>query len=432
MNTSIGFHTFTISKRIIGKEIAIKLVKDIRKYMESSGRIRLIPPANKYDGLLVYYVNKEDRGITWILRYNTHSRMYKEYIIEARINPKTLAGINDYITASNISYLSNTEERFNDEARKISKILGKFAHYTPKRIDFCINFDLRELGINCTAEQMMKLIKMGDYPSYFEEWMKYDPISKRKKSGKYSFYLKSGSVNINCYYKYKQLEEKYPDSPDNEDALHVIRFEVQCKYRKLCNMMENLKREVPSYLQDHYYVLNRLMSDLTCNKMIKLYFDKIIKPGDYYTLKEATNIIEDHGFRPGKEQMLIDTLKEINRVGIARTRASLTPDAQQTFYRSLKTFSELKINPVTIPKSFGIKQIPNLLDAFNKLRDSGQLSSCSLIDPYEPLEMPFDDDVNYSSFHNVYDDNSDTGESSELEYEETFVFDDNIREFNLY
>jgi len=55
-------------------------------------------------------------------------------------------------------------------------------------VDFCVNFDLKKLGIPCTPDRMMWLIKRGDYPSHFKEWEYYCKKSHRKRTGKYSFY----------------------------------------------------------------------------------------------------------------------------------------------------------------------------------------------------------------------------------------------------
>jgi tRNA U54 and U55 pseudouridine synthase Pus10 len=109
----------------------------------------MIRPNRKSGEWMIYYTDEFRRGITWTLRYNVHSGKYKEYLIEARINPKLLAGIKDYITASTSDYLQVVEERFNEEVAKISEILGKFHAYDIKRVDFCINFDLKELRVDC-------------------------------------------------------------------------------------------------------------------------------------------------------------------------------------------------------------------------------------------------------------------------------------------
>ena len=227
MNTSIGHHTFTMY-RTIPSSGAKKLLDDFYKYEARTKEAKVYTPERerkrvntlkrlRAEGVKTHtsaseqridYISDSHKGLNWVLKLYRSSKV-TECVIEARINPKIFAGIRDYITASNDSYLRVVEERFNEKASRISPLLGKFSLYTPKRIDFCINFDLRELGIPCTPEQMMWLIKRGDYPSNFKELEYYDEISHRKRSSKHSFYLQSGTVNINCYCKYKQLKEQF-------------------------------------------------------------------------------------------------------------------------------------------------------------------------------------------------------------------------------
>jgi len=423
-NTSIGFHTFTIFMRIDGR-LATELYNDFEIYRNNSKEVNMYIPKDELDRIRtaevlqskgvrtstkprkwrIDYVSDDKKGISWILYFHNSSREYKEYIIEARINPKILAGIKDYIRAADSSYMKRVEERFNEEAKLISHILGEFSQYKLNRIDFCINFDLKELSIKCTPEQMMKLIKMGDYSSHFTEWMKHENISHRMKSGKHSHYLKSGSVNINCYYKYKQFQKEDPTNPSLVDSLHVIRFEVQCKYRKVYSMSQIIKRGLVNNPIISLNEMNEIVSDMTSQDMIHRYFNQIIKSGDYYTLKEAIQIIESEHLRPETEQNLIDTLKEINRTGIAKARIGMNEGATKHFHYTLCRLADLGINPVTIPKSFGIKHIPNLLDTFYKLRESGVINDYNLVDPYDTLDEPFEEIINnkYEGLHDEDD-----------------------------
>ena len=423
MNTTLGHHTFTMYRTIPSRK-AKKLLDDFHKYRDRTNAVKIYTTERerkrvstlkklRAEGVKTHtsareqridYISDSHKGLSWVLKFYQSSQV-TECAIEARINPKVLAGIRDYITASNDSYLRVVEERFNEEAKKISPLLGKFSLYTPKRIDFCINFDLKELGIPCTPEQMMWLIKRGDYPSNFKEWQEYDKISHRMRSGKYSFYLRSGTVNINCYYKYKQLKEQFADCPNIEDALQIIRFEVQCLYRKTYTMRERLKKQLKKdNINDPIAIIHCMLSDTTAERELDKYFKQIIKSGDYYTLAEATAIIETEDFSPEREQILIDTLKEINRVGIAKTREQLNHQGRTMFYRSLQKLADLKINPVTVPKSFKVKHIPNLLDSFNRLKESGRLTQISYVDPYEPLEEPFESFVDGEDTDNLDDD----------------------------
>ena len=424
MNTSLGHHTFTIHRRIVSSN-AKKLLDDFHKYRDRTNEIKVYIPNRELkkvhtlkrlrahgirvptgsNEMKIDYISDSHKGLNWILKFYKSSQV-TECIIEAKINPKVFAGIRDYIIASNDSYLRVVEELFNEEASRISPLLGKFSLYTPKRIDFCINFDLMELGIPCTPEQMMWLIKRGDYPSYFQEWQYYDKKSHRWRNSNHSFYLKSGTVNINCYYKYLQLKEQFSDCPNIEDALHIIRFEVQCLYRKTYMMMNRMKKQLKKdNITDPIAIIHRMLSDMTAERELDKYFKRMIKSGDYYTLAEATRMIEDEGFPLRKEEDIIYFLNEINKVGLARIRERIHPSEINRFYKVLDELAKLNINPITIPKSFKVKHIPNLLDSFNRLKESGGLIDTSYIDPYEPLGEPFEPSANHEDVENLLDDN---------------------------
>ena len=430
MKTSIGHHTITIFLQIDGKE-AKELYFDFCNYRDTTGKIKMYVPTGDKNWTYatgdhfrtikktpkVWRIDYIDdrKGISWTLRFYNHSGKFKTYLVEAKINPKVFVGIKDYIRASDSRYLLEVERKFNEEASLISPLLGQFSLYTPKRIDFCINFDLRELGIFCTPEQMMWLIKRGDYPSHFDELQYYDKVSHRKTSHWYSHYLKSDTVNINCYYKYFQLKEQFPDCPNIEDALHIIRFEVQCKYRKTRAMLlsekARMKEEEKLFggnrsVDDPVRIIHRMLSDMTAEKIITQYFNQIIKSGSYHTRAEAIKIIENEVSSPRQQEDMIRILDEINRMGIAKFRERIHPSFKNLFYKVLRALAELNINPIFVPKSFKPKHVPNLLSAFKQLRDSGGLVN-SFDDPYEPLEEPYELSISQTDVANLLGDDFD-------------------------
>lgn len=254
--------------------------------------------------------------------------------------------------------------RFNEGAREISPLLGTFSLFRLNRIDYCINLDWLELGIPCTPEQMMKLINRSNIPTHYSAYKEYDPVGHRMKSPKNRRYLKSNSVVLNCCSKYAHLRDNYPDSPSLKDSMSVIRFEVQCKYLKLYTMSEGLKREgIPEY-----DVMRHLLSDYYARGVVIKYFDRVIMRGDYYTLKGAIEKIKARKFRDGKEERMIDTLNHISQQrGIHSAKEALQHevDGLSRINRGVHELIDENINPVTIPKSFGIKHIPNLLEEYS-------------------------------------------------------------------
>ncbi len=376
--TSIGFHTVTIVKTLTKKE-ALKLIEDFERYAETNDikffQIRKLKSLGHLDEFTKwlystfpdYYIAHypEYKGILWLLRYSNispgfikHGEVDKPCSIKATINPKILTGEKDYLAAATVDYLESTEALFNNEAKKISPILGEYRHYSMNRPDYCVNFDLRELKIPCTAEQMIKLIKRGNIPTHYSEWVDDDD------SAKSSFYLESKSVAINCYWKHKQLKAKFNDCPDLEASQNLIRFEVQCKYLKTYLLSKDIKRKQEL---SEYDVIREMLSEDFCKEIIKKYFNKVIRRGDYFTLNEAIRQVQLQHFSKKKEARLIMELKRINQFrGIYKVRAALQGDELEILRRTLRDLSEINVNPVTIPREWNITRIPNLLDAYDR------------------------------------------------------------------
>lgn len=387
----MGYHTITIFKKLTFKE-AILLYKHFQAYGEleiyPSSNYRIAPNSSEFIkllncGLAQYYKTKyriKYKGINWTLRISKASPGFisqnddenKPCSILARINPKVFVGIRDYVATADESDLEMVEINFNNEAERISPILGKFRSYYLNRVDYCINFDLKELDIEYTPEQMMKLIKRSNIPNHYKEWMEYDREAHRRKSGKNSFYLISNSANINCYWKNPQLKNKFIDCPNSEDDSDIIRFEVQCKYLKLYHMtrlMADIKGP-----GNH---INEFLSDKTASIIINEYFNRVIGKGDYYTLRMARKIIEKYKFADKKEQRLISALEFISKCGsVSKAKAAYEGQELEDFRRTLRDLADLNINPVTVPKDWGIKGecMRNLLRSYddkNPDKDNG-------------------------------------------------------------
>ncbi len=384
-NTSRGFHTVTIVKTLTKKE-ALKLITDFQSYAETNDikffRIRDIKSTDNSDEFIkwlrsafpdyyIAYYLPQSKGLLWLLRDSNISPGFikpgeidRPCSIKATINPKILTGENNYLAAATVDYLEGVEEIFNNEAKKISPILGEYKHYSINRPDYCVNFDLNELKIPCTAERMIDLIKRGDIPKYYTERLEDDVAAKKKKPDKNSFYLESKSVNINCYWKLKQLEEEFQDCPNLEAARNLIRFEIQCKYLKTYLLSRNIKNKQEISRTD---VIREMLSDDFCKDIIRKYFNRVIRRGDYFTLNEAIKQVQYCRFSEKKEARLIRELRRINQYrGINKVRTTLQGDELELFRRTLRDLDDININPVTIPREWNIQRIPNLLNAYDR------------------------------------------------------------------
>lgn len=383
MLSSLGFHTMTLTRSLTYYDCE-RVLLDFKTYSEKTplkmyrkkeADYVLYTPSEDYLPVDVkIYYDGRNQGIQWHIYRNDYFYGLI-YIIEARINPKFLAGIHDYLTAATYSDMNIAISNFNLISKKISPLLGKFNDYKIKRIDYCVNISLDDFKISCSPEQIMNLLKRSDIPPHYKEWTVYDYTAHRKKSKPESFYLFSNSVNINYYSKYLQLlnlsnqnmENGY--NPVDQETLdkskNVYRFEVQCKYFKaysLSKKLEDTKDTSPN-------ISMQFFNPLTCIEIISSYYEKVIGRGDWYTLPEAVQKIKSKNFNSQKEKRLIDVLQYINQCrSLAKAKASLQGYELVAFKRTLKELSSFNINPVTIPKEWGIKHIPNLLHCyFNKM-----------------------------------------------------------------
>ena len=372
MRSSLGFHTLTLIMHMAEKE-ARQLLIHLKKYSQKTGRIKIYPVNGKRSYKIDYYL--EDIGITWLIRYNNWSKDFKNYIVEVTINPKILSGITDYITAATINDMPAAIANFDLEAKRISPILRHFGCYTLTRIDYCINFDLVELGVTCGPERIMELIRKANIPTHYEEWKEYNQTSHRMESNPASFYLISDSVNINCYSKHMQLMKRSQErvdaglSPISQTTLdaarNIIRFEIQCKYQKAYALTQKAIRNGNHDPNKHI----TLLSYDVCADIINGYFRKIVTNGDWYTLQGAINKIRCRGYNSQKEARLIKALQTVNQCrSLAKAEALYQGSDLDAFKRTLTDLSALHINPVTIPKEWGVKQIPNLLNAYYDAR----------------------------------------------------------------
>lgn len=413
MFSSIGYHTFAISLNLT-QQTADMLLRDFKKYRDRTREICIIEcPRYKADPFGRHWEIKylgQYKGIGWKIRFSNRGFLINDDFmtcsIKAIINPKILAGEKSYIMAAHASYLEEIEKKFNEEAAKISPILKRFDDYSLNRLDYCINFDISELefypkqSTRNMSGMLMELIKCGDIPKNFSEEYKED----------FEFYLKSGTVVINCYWKYGDLVRNFTECDDLEKSYDIIRFEVQYRYPKVFQTLEKIKKEYGKFSSrminnlgyqhvydsgknpdgvdkakyDHTLAMIRgsvsdsqlkklyimsMMSDEKCIEVIKKYWKKTIRLGAYYTFEAARRKIEESVPNWEKVTRLTDALKLIrDRGGIAKAKEGIGGKELDEFRRSLRDLAILGINPVTIPEEWGIRYIPNLLDAYyNKL-----------------------------------------------------------------
>lgn len=384
-NTSMGYHTFAFFQKTDEEEYQV-LENDFIGYMQRTKKLKRSPVQNKDKiqiGWQYTYKDDKEKGIHWLMLSSKAKNNYVTRGVLAVINQEALIE-NNYIRAAKDDDLEEVEEIYNRETEKISKIFLKFGSCSLNRVDPCLNIDLKELGIPCTPEQMMKLIKRGNIPRYYEERKEcYDSKQRRMVSDKNSFYLESKSSVINFYWKYAKQGKKHPNYSKRESSRNVIRLEVECKYLKLYTLVKNRNLESKYYESDeglspdemymrmHMGVHNPVipidvvLSANIYEPIIRKSIYKILRKGNYFTLDIARDIVESYHFRSSKEERMIEVLESVNEShGIAKAKSKLRENEFRRFNKALKELDDILVNPVTIPRRWDIKHIPNLLRAY--------------------------------------------------------------------
>lgn len=318
-----------------------------------------------YDkGAATYCELLKDNGINLILKRFEFEDGLSYSAIEVIMNPMRLLNPDDYYQLADIRHseaiyreFKNVFKPINNEFNKDkrNKLLkfkyGNLDAYKFKRVDFAVNIETEEI------ENYMKLIKRGNIPNGFHQYIEYDKSSKRSKPPKDSFYLvgknkaRKATVTINCYNKGKQLKNE--KLPCDKRAKHTIRFEVQCHYNKTytITMGEAFKK------RGFLHILSEEVSD----DILRYYNKKTIGFGEYYTFPKALEIIRSKRMKQKRKEALIEALEIVNeKRGIWKAREAVSDKIE--FDKKIKEIHELGVNPVTIPVNWKIEHLPCLFD----------------------------------------------------------------------
>jgi hypothetical protein len=116
--------------------------------------------------------------------------------------------------------------------------------------------------------------------------------------------------------------------------------------------------------------------------------------GNYHTLEKAVKFIENSAMKKNKKARMIAILNFINQargVNNAKEKALGEGFSLSEFRSRIRELTNYGINPVTIPREWGIKFIPNLLEAYHKLKGRSNIEP-TLSEIADSYIDPFDED----------------------------------------
>ncbi|WP_413377198.1 hypothetical protein [Alkalihalobacillus sp. 1P02AB] len=278
------------------------------------------------------------------------------YRIYLRVEPQSLIKEKRTIdvfecTTDSVTRLRST---LDNAIESISITLPRSKRWPVSRIDFTMNLT-SEYVKECVA-----LAKKGKDPYHYT-----DPV---KKPG--SSYRKSKSVVLNYYDKFDHVSKKISvDSSDAyllEEAQNIYRIEVQCLNH---NKLKHIRKRFDLPRRGNLYTY--LRSDIAEWAFLS-YYDSVIGRADYHSLAEAIKIVESKKWNTRKKENIVKWLKLIAQArSISKARQqfvdgttlahtkTIVKGSLNTFRNYEKACRDIDINPVTIPKDWGIKYIPN-------------------------------------------------------------------------
>ncbi|CAG7644906.1 hypothetical protein PAESOLCIP111_04842 [Paenibacillus solanacearum] len=310
------------------------------------------------------------QGLRLILRYVEIGEGISYSALEIIMNPIRLLDGNDYYQLADERYEAAIIKAFKkafDPIRKafVSKKGNKYLKpfmldllnaYSVKRVDYAVNLYTQH------SKLYMELIRRANIPDGFQQYVIFNPTSKRYEPPENSFYIFSKSqsksknshvtLTVNCYDKGIQMQEN--ELPCNDyRASNTIRFEVQCHYNKVYQTIRANGLNRVGFTQ----FLNQ---GIACS-ILRSFFKKTIGIGDYYTLPRARQIIQNKKIGADKKAALLRTLEMVNaKRGIWKTKDAVMDKGE--FAKCVKQLHELGINPVTIPIKWGVDYLPSLFE----------------------------------------------------------------------
>lgn len=340
-------HTFELNNRISEKK-AFKLLTDHYELKEVPRLFTELKRKKAAVKLLVSIPGIILASITYI-----SDEYYRIYL---RVEPQSLIIGRRTIEVFDCSYDSVEALRtaLDEAIEGLASTLPQSDKWFVSRIDFTKNLSTKYVK-ECVA-----LAKKGKDPYRYN-----DTINKPGSS-----YRASKCVILNFYDKFDHISKKIDANTYGshliEEAHNIFRIEVQClNFSKLKHLREKFELPRKSNLYDY------IRTDIA-EWIIRYYYEKVVGRADYYSLSEAIKIVEATEWGTRKKaniKMWLRLIAQAKSVSKAREQfvAGTTLGSTETAIKgSLNTFrnyenacKEIGINPVTIPKDWGIKHILN-------------------------------------------------------------------------
>lgn len=178
----------------------------------------------------------------------------------------------------------------------------------------------------------------------------------------------NGSRTINIYHKWIALINTGKPIPTEEQkrVQHTVRLETQVKKRGIYNMKLPTKRSIKPFLEQDF-----------CHEYLKKEIRSIFGIQKYVSRSRAVEIINNSQYKPYDKAVMLSIVDMVHQFkGLYELEKAIadvkihTPSQYGNLRsfkeRWLKKFKQLGIQPVVIPDSFGIDEVPSMYELLER------------------------------------------------------------------
>lgn len=350
-------------------EIIILILHSSYEYLHN--HLPSLKKINDYVERSNYYSAK---GITQIelikYSYQTDKEPVQKYYMKLRYNPAVIMGessvfvldANKYSTSEIISCIQKRLYEIN-EFRYIQLHKQPLYMFHTNRADIAAD-------ITVTRPEIITWLCNMSFPYKYRR-MERKPIKKdpntlyfesccfASKSREFNFYSKHKAM-LNTGKKINPLEE--------ERIKHTFRCEIQIKKRGIIYLAKKLptKKSIHPFLDNNF-----------CNDYLGQEIMKTFKNQPYVSRNKAVETIQQSPFKPYDKAVMLSIIDMIQQYkGLYELEKAINDETVHTppQYGNLRYFREhwlkkirlLGIQPIVIPDSFGIDEIPSIYELLER------------------------------------------------------------------
>ena len=241
--------------------------------------------------------------------------------------------------------IKNLSLNFEKYLAPILPLRANLKEWYLRRIDYAI--DIKTPFV----EEYIALLQRGNKPPFTSidnNTQHRTEMEKTHFSG--SVRYKGNTVVVNIYDKYKERTKKRNGTYKQiQEAKNTLRVEIQCMKPKVKYIKKKLGFNNTIY---------PYLCTTEAEKIISYYIKPIAGSGDYYTKERAFTLIDESKIKQETKERLKAFLEQVNqKKSVWKIRTTQGEKQYQVCMRKLK---ELGINPVTIPRRYKIKKLPNI------------------------------------------------------------------------